>query len=117
MSNTSKLPKVEIITLTPVQRARAMVFGCQAGQLAEGQRIQSRDQPVNLGEKIRQESFLGGGSGIGPVKWVLGSGSGLTLRAQVFVGLAWPGVRAQGMECGLCPKTRPSQAWAFGLYM
>jgi hypothetical protein len=54
----------------------------------------------------------------GPVKCGLGSGSGFTLRARALhcgLGLlrAWPGGRAQGLACGLSPKTRP--AWAFGL--
>jgi hypothetical protein len=41
------------------------------------------------------------------------AGSGFTLRARAFAGLAWPGGRARGLACGLSPKTRPAQAWAW----
>jgi hypothetical protein len=44
----------------------------------------------------------------------LGSGSGFTMRAWAFAGLAWPGGQARGLDRGLSPKTRPAraQAWA-----
>jgi hypothetical protein len=43
------------------------------------------------------------------------AGSGFTLRARAFAGLAWPGGRACSLECRLSPKIMPTQTRAFGL--
>jgi hypothetical protein len=43
------------------------------------------------------------------------AGSGFTLWAWAFVGLAWPGGRAWGLDCRLTPKTQPARARALGL--
>jgi hypothetical protein len=43
------------------------------------------------------------------------AGSGFILRAQAFMGLAWPGLQARSLECRLGPKIGPMLARAFGL--
>jgi hypothetical protein len=52
---------------------------------------------------------------VGPVILGLRLGLGFLLWARAFVGLAWLGLQAWGLDCGLSPKTRPAWTRAVGL--
>jgi hypothetical protein len=45
----------------------------------------------------------------------VGLGRACKMQALAFAGLAWPGLRARGLECRLSPKSRPMRARSLGL--